>query len=83
MYWLGRVITLSVIAGSAVLIAFLLAHVAHYDIGLTRPEIRPFGIDRHRHYCDAARGLVCLFSRPCRACFTFALLKGQIACDAD
>jgi hypothetical protein len=40
MHWLGRMITLSVIAGSAVLIAFLLAHVAHYDIGLTRPEIR-------------------------------------------
>jgi len=40
MYWLGRLITLSVIAGSTVLIAFLLAHVAHYEIGLTRPEIR-------------------------------------------
>jgi hypothetical protein len=40
MYWLGRMITLSMIAGSAVLIAFLLAHVAHYDIGLTRLEIR-------------------------------------------
>ena len=40
MYWLGRIITLSVIAGSAVLIAFLLGHVAHDDIGLTRPEIR-------------------------------------------
>ena len=40
MYWVGRMITLSVITGSAVLTAFLLAHVAHYDIGLTRPEIR-------------------------------------------
>ena len=40
MHWLGRMITLSVIAGSAILIAFLLAHVAHDDIGLTRPEIR-------------------------------------------
>jgi hypothetical protein len=40
MYWVGRMITLSVLAGSAVLIAFLLAHVAHYDIGLTRLEIR-------------------------------------------
>jgi replication-associated recombination protein RarA len=40
MYWLGRIITLSVIAGSAVLIALLLGHVAHDDIGLTRPEIR-------------------------------------------
>ncbi len=40
MYWVGRMITLSVIAGSAVLIAFGLAHVAHYDIGLTLPEIR-------------------------------------------
>jgi hypothetical protein len=40
MHWLGRIITLSVIAGSAVLIAFLVGHVAHDDIGLTRPEIR-------------------------------------------
>ena len=40
MYWLGRMITLSLIAGSAVLTAFLLAHVAHYDIGLARPAIR-------------------------------------------
>ncbi len=40
MYWVGRMITLSLIAGSAVLIAFLLGHVAHYDIGFTRPEIR-------------------------------------------
>jgi hypothetical protein len=40
MYWVGRLLALSVIAGSAVLIAFLLAHVAHYDIGLTGPEIR-------------------------------------------
>jgi hypothetical protein len=40
MYWLGRIISSSVIAGSAVLIAFLLGHVAHDDIGLTRLEIR-------------------------------------------
>ena len=40
MYWLGRMITLSVIFGSAALIAFGVAHVAHDDIGLTRPEIR-------------------------------------------
>ena len=40
MYWVGRMITLSVIAGSAVLAAFLLGHVAHYDIGLTRLAIR-------------------------------------------
>jgi hypothetical protein len=40
MYWLGRMITLSVIAGSAGLAAFVLAHVAHQDIGLTPPEIR-------------------------------------------
>ncbi len=40
MHWLGRIITLSVITGSAVLVAFLLGHVAHDDIGLTRPEIR-------------------------------------------
>jgi hypothetical protein len=40
MYWLGRLITLSVIAGSAVLVAFLLGHVAHDAIGLTRLAIR-------------------------------------------
>ena len=40
MHWLGRMITLSVIAGSSVLAAFLLGHGAHYDIGLTRLEIR-------------------------------------------
>lgn len=40
MYWLGRLITLSVIAGSAMLIAFLLAHVAYYDIGFTVQAIR-------------------------------------------
>jgi len=33
-------ITLFVIAGSAGLIARLPGHVAHDDIGLTRPEIR-------------------------------------------
>ncbi|MGZ5875074.1 MAG: hypothetical protein ACXWKP_23515 [Bradyrhizobium sp.] len=40
MRWLGRVITFSVIAGSAVLVASLLGHVAHYDIGLSRLAIR-------------------------------------------
>jgi hypothetical protein len=40
MHWLGRMIIFSVIAGSAVLAAFLLGHVAHYDIGLTRLAIR-------------------------------------------
>jgi len=40
MHWLGRLITFSVIAGSAVLVAFLLGHVAHYDIGFTRLAIR-------------------------------------------
>ena len=40
MHWRGRMITLSAIAGSAVLVAFLLGHVAHYDIGLTRLAIR-------------------------------------------
>ncbi len=40
MHWLGRIITFSVIAGSAVLVAFLLGHVAHYDIGITRLAIR-------------------------------------------
>jgi len=33
-------ITFSVIAGSAALVAFLLGHVAHNDIGLSRPAIR-------------------------------------------
>ena len=40
MHWLGRMITLSVIAGFAVLVAFLLGHVVHYDIGLTLLAIR-------------------------------------------
>ncbi|SHH67847.1 hypothetical protein [Bradyrhizobium erythrophlei] len=40
MHWLGRIITFSVIAGSAVLVALLLGHVAHYDIGITRLAIR-------------------------------------------
>jgi len=40
MHWLGRIITLSMIAGSAALVAFLLGHVAHYDVGLTRLAIR-------------------------------------------
>jgi hypothetical protein len=37
---LGFMIVFSVIAGSAVLVAFLLGYVAHYDIGLARLEIR-------------------------------------------
>jgi hypothetical protein len=37
-------ITVSVIAGSAVLVAFLLGYVAHYDIGLSRLEIRHFAL---------------------------------------
>jgi hypothetical protein len=37
---LGLMIAFSIIAGSAVLVAFLLGYVAHYDIGLTRLEIR-------------------------------------------
>ena len=37
---LGVVITLAVIAGSAALVAFALGYVAHYDIGLSRLEIR-------------------------------------------
>jgi hypothetical protein len=40
MHWLGRIITLSVIAGSAALVALLLGHVAHYDIGITPLAIR-------------------------------------------
>jgi hypothetical protein len=37
---LTLMIMICVIAGSAVLVAFLLGYVAHYDIGLTRLEIR-------------------------------------------
>jgi hypothetical protein len=37
---LGFIVMFSVIAVSAVLVAFLLGHVAHYDIGLARLEIR-------------------------------------------
>ena len=37
---LGFMVMFSVIAGSAVLVAFLLGYVAHYDIGLARLEIR-------------------------------------------
>jgi hypothetical protein len=37
---LGVMVTFSVIAGSAVLVAFLLGYVTHYDIGLARLEIR-------------------------------------------
>jgi hypothetical protein len=36
----GFIIMFSVIAGSAVLVAFLLGHVAHDDIGLSQLEIR-------------------------------------------
>ncbi len=41
---LGLIIVVSVIGGSAVLTAFVLGYVAHYDIGLTRPEIRHFAL---------------------------------------
>lgn len=34
------VITFAVVAGSAALVAFALGYVAHYDIGLSRMEIR-------------------------------------------
>jgi hypothetical protein len=34
------VITFAVVAGSAALVAFTLGYVAHYDIGLSRMEIR-------------------------------------------
>jgi hypothetical protein len=37
---LGYVVVFSVMAGSAVLVAFLLGYVAHYDMGLARLEIR-------------------------------------------
>jgi hypothetical protein len=37
---LGLVITFAVVAGSAMLVAFALGYVAHYDIGLSRIEIR-------------------------------------------
>ena len=37
---LGLVITFAVVAGSAALVAFMLGYVAHYDIGLSRIEIR-------------------------------------------
>jgi hypothetical protein len=37
---LGLMIALAVLAGSAALVAFMLGHVAHNDIGLTRLEIR-------------------------------------------
>jgi hypothetical protein len=37
---LGLVITFAVVASSAALVAFTLGYVAHYDIGLTRIEIR-------------------------------------------
>ena len=37
---LGLVIKFAVAAGSAALVAYLLGYVAHYDIGLSRLEIR-------------------------------------------
>ena len=37
---LGLMTTFAVVAGSAVLVAFMLGYVAHYDIGLSRIEIR-------------------------------------------
>jgi hypothetical protein len=37
---LGLVTTFVAVAGSAVLVAFTLGYVAHYDIGLSRMEIR-------------------------------------------
>lgn len=37
---LGLMITFSVFGGSAMLVAFVLGYVAHYDIGLSRMEIR-------------------------------------------
>lgn len=37
---LGVMITFAVIAGFATLVAFTLGYVAHYDIGLSRLEIR-------------------------------------------
>jgi len=37
---LSVVITFAVVAGSAMLVAFTLGYVAHYDIGLSRIEIR-------------------------------------------
>jgi hypothetical protein len=37
---LGLVITFAVVSGSAALVAFGLGYVAHYDIGLSRIEIR-------------------------------------------
>jgi hypothetical protein len=36
----GPLIRFAVVAGSAALVAFMLGYVAHYDIGLTRLEIR-------------------------------------------
>lgn len=37
---LGLVFKSAVVAGSAMLVAFTLGYVAHYDIGLSRIEIR-------------------------------------------
>jgi hypothetical protein len=37
---LGSVTIFAAVAGSAVLVAFTLGYVAHYDIGLSRIEIR-------------------------------------------
>jgi hypothetical protein len=37
---LGLVIKFAVVAGSVALVAYTLGYVAHYDIGLSRLEIR-------------------------------------------
>lgn len=37
---LGLVITFAVVTASAALVTFALGYVAHYDIGLSRMEIR-------------------------------------------
>lgn len=34
------VLTFAVVSGSAALVAFILGYVAHYDLGLSRVEIR-------------------------------------------
>jgi hypothetical protein len=41
---LGSMIVYSALAGSAALTAYLIGHVAHDDIGLTRPAIRHFAL---------------------------------------
>jgi hypothetical protein len=49
---LGLMITFAAIAGSAALVAFALGYIAHYDIGLSRAEIR--------HSALIATGLVAM-----------------------